>query len=66
MNEFRILPEQTLMVGDRLADYEAAQEAGVDFARMTAGHGSDFTDEEVAYSMQTLHELIPVVLEKSP
>lgn len=64
MDEFSIPSEKTLMVGDRLTDYEAARENNVDFALVTSGHGNDFTDEpdvKVEWKIQSLPELIPVI-----
>ena len=55
-------PKDTLMVGDRLTDYEAAGQAGVDFACVLSGHGSDFGDHEFTWSINDLEELLPIVL----
>lgn len=38
-DEFNILPKRTLMIGDALRDYQAAQSAGCDFALVRTGKG---------------------------
>lgn len=54
-------PRETLMVGDRLTDWEAARQAGVDFACVLSGHGSDFTDQPLDHAIHRLAELLPIV-----
>jgi len=61
MKEFSIAPEETLMVGDRMSDYNAAKEAAVPFACVTSGHGSDFSDQQFDYTVHHLQELIEII-----
>ena len=62
MERHGIAPSDTLMVGDRLTDYDAAHQAGVDFACVLTGHGSDFSDHQFTWSVHDLEELVPIVL----
>lgn len=62
MDRYSVTAGETLMVGDRIADYEAARKAGVDFACVVSGHGNDFTTEVFEYGIDHLEDLIPVVL----
>jgi len=61
MQRYELNAEDTLMVGDRLTDYEAAEQAGVDFVCVLTGHGNDILDHQSAYSIRKLEELLPVV-----
>ena len=62
MNEFDEDPGNVLMVGDRMSDYNAARDAGVDFACVLSGHGNDFTDEELTYTIHNLEEILDVLV----
>jgi phosphoglycolate phosphatase len=59
--EFSVSPEETLMVGDRMSDYNAAKEAGVPFACVTTGHGSDFSNQQFDYTVHHLEELLEII-----
>lgn len=60
MHEFDVPAQDTLMIGDRMSDYDAAQEAGVDFACIMSGHGNDFSDEPITYRLHHLQEVLEI------
>ncbi|HBN21899.1 MAG TPA: D-glycero-beta-D-manno-heptose-1,7-bisphosphate 7-phosphatase [Holosporales bacterium] len=55
-HDFNIPPQRTLMIGDALRDFQAAQRAGCDFALVRTGKGL-ITEQELQETLKTPHKL---------
>mgnify|MGYP003632384821 CR=1 FL=1 len=55
-NDLNISPERTLMIGDALRDFQAAQRAGCDFALVRTGKGL-ITEQELQEALKSPHTL---------
>lgn len=55
-HDFNIPPERTLMIGDAMRDFQAAQRAGCDFALVRTGKGL-LTEKELQSALNSLEKL---------
>ena len=57
INEYNIIPERTIMVGDTIHDFEVAKELKIDCVLVTGGHQSRERLETVTKNIIDFSEL---------
>ena len=61
MKILNVLPEETLMVGDRISDIEAARKAGSKSAAALWGYGNEAEHKNATFKLNRIEDLLAIV-----